>query len=113
MQQLKKRGVTIVLVSHSNTSVMQICERAIWLHNGRMMGHGPSKKVIKDYLAFLENKEKLKQKKLHKKMVKHVEKQLARREHKRPLSQEAAEGLYGPIYDEEDRKKDRRTHRTA
>ena len=36
MQQLKRQGVTIVLVSHSHNSVIQLCQRAMWLHKGSL-----------------------------------------------------------------------------
>jgi lipopolysaccharide transport system ATP-binding protein len=36
MLRLKRKGVTILLVSHSLPSVEQICSRAIWLHHGRV-----------------------------------------------------------------------------
>ncbi len=34
MQELKKSGVTIVLVSHAHTRVIQLCEQAIFMHQG-------------------------------------------------------------------------------
>lgn len=54
MQDLKKRGVTIVLVSHAHTRVMQLCQRALWLHKGVCMQLGESKEVVSAYLNFLE-----------------------------------------------------------
>lgn len=55
MQELKKSGVTIVLVSHNHTSVMQMCNRALWLHRGRAMKLGPSKETVQAYLDFMES----------------------------------------------------------
>ncbi len=54
MQGLKKSGVTIVLVSHSHTSVLQMCDRALWLHRGKVMQLGPAKNTVQAYLDFLE-----------------------------------------------------------
>ncbi len=32
IHELKQKGVTIVLVTHSHTHAIQLCEKAIWLH---------------------------------------------------------------------------------
>lgn len=60
MQQLKKNGMTIVLVSHSHTRVIQLCETALWLHKGKTVQVGPSQDTVQSYLAFLEEQEKQK-----------------------------------------------------
>lgn len=57
MQQLKKKGVTIVLVSHAHNSVIQLCDKALWLHRGTSMQMGNSKETVKAYLRFIENEE--------------------------------------------------------
>ncbi len=57
MHELKKSGVTIVLVSHSYTHVVQICETAVWLHKGRVMKIGPSKETVQGYLDFLSEEQ--------------------------------------------------------
>ncbi len=54
MNQLQKRGVTILLVSHAHNRILQMCDRAIWLHKGRAMHVGPSDESVKHYLASLE-----------------------------------------------------------
>ena len=54
MEELKKSGVTIVLVSHSHPKVIQLCERAIWMHAGKTMHIGPAKETVKAYMEFLE-----------------------------------------------------------
>lgn len=55
MQELKGSGVTIVLVSHNHTSVLQMCNRALWLHRGRTMKLGPAKETVQAYLDFMES----------------------------------------------------------
>ncbi|MCA9416541.1 MAG: ABC transporter ATP-binding protein [Candidatus Omnitrophica bacterium] len=57
MHELKKSGVTIVLVTHSYTHVVQICEQAIWLHKGKVMRFGPSKETVQAYLDFLSEEQ--------------------------------------------------------
>ncbi|MCB0105975.1 MAG: ABC transporter ATP-binding protein [Caldilineaceae bacterium] len=50
IQQLRARGVTILLVSHSLGQVLQLCDRAIWLDDGQVMALGDTKEVIRRYL---------------------------------------------------------------
>ncbi len=61
MHELKNRGVTIILVSHSHTQVVQLCERAMWLDHGKTRMAGPAKKTVQRYLDHLaeENAEQL------------------------------------------------------
>ena len=54
LQELKRSGVTLVLVSHSPTSVIQLCDRALWIHDGRTMKIGKASEVVKEYIDFLE-----------------------------------------------------------
>ncbi len=57
MQQLKREGVTIILVSHVHTRVIQVCEQALWLHHANVVKRGQAKEVVKAYLAFLDKQE--------------------------------------------------------
>jgi ABC-type polysaccharide/polyol phosphate transport system ATPase subunit len=49
---LRKRGVTIVYVSHALDSVRALCKRAIWLDHGRLVADGPAGEVIDKYLTY-------------------------------------------------------------
>src|SRR5436190_10621844 len=49
---LRKRGVTILYVSHALDSVRGLCKRAIWLDHGRMIADGPAGDVVDQYLAY-------------------------------------------------------------
>jgi ABC-type polysaccharide/polyol phosphate transport system ATPase subunit len=51
---MKAEGRTIMFVSHSAEMVRLLCERAIWLHQGRMRRDGPADAVLNAYTAFLE-----------------------------------------------------------
>jgi lipopolysaccharide transport system ATP-binding protein len=53
MQELLGSGATIVLVSHSDKSIRDICKRAIWLEKGAIQMDGPSEDVVKKYLNFV------------------------------------------------------------
>lgn len=57
LHELKKKGVTTILVSHDHTSVIRFCERALWLHKGNVMGMGPANETVQKYLSFLEDEE--------------------------------------------------------
>lgn len=58
MQALRKSGVAMILVSHSQAQISQFCDKAIWLHNGEVRGQGVAKEVLNDYLAFMESGDK-------------------------------------------------------
>lgn len=57
MQQLRNLGVTIILVSHHRSRVVQLCERALWLHKGKPLKAGPVLDVMNAYTKFLEEEE--------------------------------------------------------
>jgi len=50
IQELKARGVTIVLVSHSLDAVRTHCDRAIWLDRGILREDGLTDLVVARYL---------------------------------------------------------------
>ena len=50
LDELKKSGKTIVIVSHSLGSVKNLCDRAVWLYEGRIRMDGETSKVIEEYL---------------------------------------------------------------
>ena len=58
MEQLKKEGVTIIFVSHSQSAVVKLCRRAAWIHGGRIMAMGPALDTVQSYLSFLEAEER-------------------------------------------------------
>jgi homopolymeric O-antigen transport system ATP-binding protein len=47
--ELKNRQCTILFVSHNNAAVRMLCDRAIWLHQGRLMLDGPVDPVLEAY----------------------------------------------------------------
>ena len=53
---LRRRGVTIVFVSHALDAVRTLCKRAIWLDHGRMIADGPAGEVVDMYLAYENEK---------------------------------------------------------
>lgn len=47
----KRRGKTIVFVSHDAEAVKSLCERAVWLDGGRVRADGDSDTVLGEYLT--------------------------------------------------------------
>lgn len=50
MRELKKEGKTMVFVTHSMESVKNLCDRAVWLYEGRVKMDGNTDEVVKEYL---------------------------------------------------------------
>ena len=50
----KEAGKNLFLVSHNLNDVEQLCERAIWLDQGRIMRTGPAGEVVAEYLAHVQ-----------------------------------------------------------
>lgn len=46
---LKAEGRTLLLVSHSPAIIAKLCERALWLHFGRLVADGPADEVLSAY----------------------------------------------------------------
>jgi len=51
MREFKKRGVTMLFVSHSMESVQLICDRVIWIEGRTIKMSGSPAEVVKKYLA--------------------------------------------------------------
>lgn len=50
IDNLRARGVTIVLVSHSLTHILTFCDQCLWLDEGRIRASGPTDAVVRAYL---------------------------------------------------------------
>ncbi len=59
IRKLQKRGITIVLVSHSSQNILQLCNKAFVLDQGKMIIQGNPKYVIDNYLKFLNEKQNI------------------------------------------------------
>jgi lipopolysaccharide transport system ATP-binding protein len=53
MVRFKEEGRTVLFCSHSLYLVTSFCERALWLHQGRVEREGPSRGVVEEYEAYL------------------------------------------------------------
>lgn len=56
LKEIKDAGTTIVLVSHSPAQIEQICDRAIWIEEGKIKQDGLPRFVGENYLALMEGK---------------------------------------------------------
>lgn len=55
--EFRWRNKSVLLVTHALGMVVQLCDRALWLENGRIQSMGDPQKVVDDYLTFVSNKE--------------------------------------------------------
>lgn len=53
IDEIKKRGATILFVSHSMHAINQICDRAVLLDGGRVLLEGSAKKITEGYNKLL------------------------------------------------------------
>ncbi len=56
IEQFMKRGGTLLLVSHSMYVVQKLCQRALWIHEGRVEQYGEVFPVTQAYLAWHEKR---------------------------------------------------------
>jgi ABC-2 type transport system ATP-binding protein/lipopolysaccharide transport system ATP-binding protein len=57
LYELRRKGVTIVLVTHSLSLVADLCDEAAWLDGGTLKAIGPSRDVVDAYLSAVNRKE--------------------------------------------------------
>ena len=49
IMQFRQAGKTMLCVSHSNETLIGLCDRAMWLDHGRLMEYGPITRVVEAY----------------------------------------------------------------
>lgn len=57
LKEIKAKGTTIVIVSHSLSMIEQICDRSIWIHEGVIKEEGRPKQVHMDYCDYMIQKQ--------------------------------------------------------
>ena len=50
MKELTQEGTTVILVSHSATDIIEMCDKAIWLENGNLIQEGEAQYIVEKYL---------------------------------------------------------------
>lgn len=80
LKEIKASGTTIVIVSHSLGQIEQICDRTIWIHQGKIREEGIPKLIHMEYLDYMgqkqqevAEKEKLRQEEKNKKKQETIE----------------------------------------
>jgi lipopolysaccharide transport system ATP-binding protein len=53
MKELLGSGATIILVSHNDQAIRDICKRVIWLDKGMIQMDGPAPEVVPQYIQFV------------------------------------------------------------
>jgi ABC-type polysaccharide/polyol phosphate transport system ATPase subunit len=56
LDDYRRRGGTLLFVSHNLSLVRNMTERAVWLDHGRVSGDGPTKAVLADYAKAMEHR---------------------------------------------------------
>jgi len=56
IMEFRQRGKTILFCSHSMYHVLELCQRAIWLHEGRIQLSGQAKEVVEAYEEWCQQK---------------------------------------------------------
>lgn len=64
LMEIKRRGTTIVLVSHSMDQIEQVCDRCIWINQGLIQCEGKTRDVNNAYLDYMGSVRKEKAEKL-------------------------------------------------
>jgi ABC-type polysaccharide/polyol phosphate transport system ATPase subunit len=49
LQQLRRNGTTMLIVSHDMPTLVKMCDRVVWLHEGRIMASGAPREVVGRY----------------------------------------------------------------
>lgn len=57
LYDLRRKGVTIILVSHSLGLMAELCDQVAWLDHGRLKGVGDARELTDAYLASVNEKE--------------------------------------------------------
>ena len=59
IEEIKKEGTTIVLVSHSMDQIRTVCDRCIWINNTQISAIGDTGDVIREYISYMKLGEEL------------------------------------------------------
>jgi len=59
LKEFRERGTTIILVTHAPELVIRHCNRAMLLHEGRLIADGAPEAVVRRYIDILEERELL------------------------------------------------------
>jgi lipopolysaccharide transport system ATP-binding protein len=49
IEELRERGTSLLFASHDLDQVAEVCDRALWLQEGRIRAHGEAEQVVEEY----------------------------------------------------------------
>lgn len=55
LELIKDDKKTVVIVSHSNKTIKQLCDKVVWIDNSRLMAFGDTDEVLNQYEEFMNN----------------------------------------------------------
>lgn len=88
MKKLTSGGITLVLVSHSTSQIVQFCERALWIDGGEIKRDGDALEVVKAYERHIRE---LEEKRLQTKNTEKISRALETKKPSSPAPEQAAE----------------------
>ena len=50
---ISHKDKTVMIVSHSNASILELCDDVLWIHDGRVKEYGPAAEVVENYEGFM------------------------------------------------------------
>jgi lipopolysaccharide transport system ATP-binding protein len=56
IEELKRRGRTVLFVSHEMSDVLRVATRVVWLEAGKILMDGPPAEVVEKYLAAMHHR---------------------------------------------------------
>ncbi len=57
LKEIKRKGTTIVIVSHAQSQIEKICDRAIWIDEGLIQDEGVPKLICREYNLVMEGRQ--------------------------------------------------------
>lgn len=55
---INREDTTVLIVSHSDTTLAELCSRVIWMHDGKVRMDGPAEEVLAAYSQFMDEASK-------------------------------------------------------
>lgn len=68
INEMMAEGVTVILVSHSIRQVKRICDRCIWIDDGKLVMEGPAEEVCNAYIEDANYSKMRKERKIKKRL---------------------------------------------
>ena len=50
---ISHKDKTVMIVSHSNPSILELCDDVLWIHDGLVKEYGPAAEVVENYEGFM------------------------------------------------------------